>query len=118
MYLSFEEYQEMGGTLDETAFDIYGYEADQKIKTATFNRITTPSEAVKKCMLRLISFAQMSDIGKMRTASFSHDGLSQSFNIPNEEEYEKKARSIIRNYLINEKAEDGTPLMYCGVKYI
>lgn len=107
----------MGGTLNETAFGIYGFEASQKIKEATFNRITEPSEAVKQCMFRLIAFAEKSDIGISRAASFSHDGLSQTFNIPNQAEYTKKTREIIRSYLINEKSAEGTPLMYCGVRY-
>ena len=117
MYLTFAEYFKLGGTLDETAFDIYSFEANQKIKSATFDRITEPSEAVKKCMVRLIALAEKSDICSSQLSSYSHDGMTQTFNIPKQEEYAKKVREIIRAYLINEKAADGTPLLYCGVNY-
>lgn len=115
MYLNYNEYQEMGGTLNETAFNVYAFEANQKIKTATFDRITEPSEAVKKCMMRLIALSQESDVCVQHVASFSHDGLSQSFTATEPAVYVKQARMIIRDYLINEKATDGTPLLYCGV---
>ena len=31
MYLTYEEYQNMGGTLDEATFDDYAFEAEAKI---------------------------------------------------------------------------------------
>lgn len=39
MYLTYVEYQEMGGTLDETAFTDFEFEAEATIDYYTFNRL-------------------------------------------------------------------------------
>lgn len=118
MYITYDEYKDKGGTLNETAFNMYAYEATQKIREKTFDRITTPSEAVKMCMVRLIDVLYKADPAVEKVASFNHDGLSQNMQIASADELNKKAHQLIRSYLINEVADDGTPLMYCGVKLI
>ena len=115
MYITYEEYKTMGGKLDETAFSIYGYEAEMKIKSATFDRINKPSDAVKHCMVRITDIISNADITNAKISSFSHDGLSQTFSQLSSEDYKKEVNKIIRTYLINETSDDGTPLMYCGV---
>lgn len=117
MYITFAQYRDMGGSLDETAFNIYGYEAYIKIKTACFDRITEPSEAVKRCMVRLTELAADYAAQSKMPSSYSHDGLSESYNVRNQSEYEKEARDLIRAYLINEKSVIGVPLLFCGVSY-
>ena len=114
-YLTYEEYKNMGGTLSETAFFTYGYEAEMKIKNATFDRITVPSEAIKRCIVRITDVISKADITTAKISSYSHDGFSQTFSQPSSASYEKEMRKIIRTYLINEIADDGTPLLYCGV---
>ncbi len=116
-YITFEEYTKMGGDLDEAAFLKYGFEAEMQIKSATFDRIKTPSEAVKRCVVRLIDIISTNDTGKEKVSSFSHDGLSQSFHISSSDEVKKQIYYIINTYLENEDSEDGTPLLYCGVHY-
>ena len=68
MYLTFSEYQDMGGTLDETAFNDLEYDAESTINWYTFNRLKRPewasvleSEELKKCMYQLIRLKQMED---------------------------------------------------------
>lgn len=114
MYLTYEEYREMGGTLDEAAFNMYGYEAECELKEQTHNRITKPGEAVKRCMARIIDVLAQSDITAEKVSSFSHDGLSQSFTAPSASEYSQKINDIIYTYLIHERSENGTPLLYRG----
>ena len=61
MYLSYEEYQNMGGALDETTFNDYRFEAETKIDWYTFNRLQKDEvipEAVKRCVFRLIKLIQ------------------------------------------------------------
>ena len=115
MYLTYAEYKNMGGTLDSAAFDIYGYEANLAVKNATFNRITTPSEAVKKCVFRLIGMLADEEDPSKNIASYSNDGLSQSYRIASATERKRKRREIIRLYLLNETDENDVPLLYCGV---
>ena len=117
MYLTYEEYKDMGGSLDESQFNRYAVEASYKIREATFGRIKKPSDAVKDCMMRLVDLCKESDPSTERVSSFSHDGLNQTFQRSTQDEVKRKTREIIRSYLINEVAEDGTPLMYCGVKF-
>ena len=116
-YITFNEYAKMGGTLDDTTFSKYVYDAEMTIKTATFNRITTPSEAVKRCMVKLIDIISKSDITTSEATTFSHDGLSASVSLPSSEDYKKEIRNTIHTYLSNEVSDDGIPLLYCGVRY-
>jgi hypothetical protein len=116
MYLNYDEYQSKGGTLDETAFNYYGFEAHQIILNATHNRIAEASEAVKACMFKLIELASNFDVTKNgRVTSSTHDGLSQSFAVPTSAEYLKETNDIIKSYLLHEVDEKGIPLLYVGV---
>lgn len=58
MYLSYDEYVEYGGTLEETAFEQFEFEARSIIDWWTFNRLqheTVYPEAVKRCMFKILS---------------------------------------------------------------
>ena len=62
MYLTYDEYQEYGGTLDETTFNDFEFEAESIINWYTFDRLkneTDYPEAVKRCMYRLINIAKL-----------------------------------------------------------
>lgn len=116
MYLTYNDYKTFGGELSETAFNKYGYQAEMEIKTVTHNRIGVANETVKRCVCRLIDIYHSADVtASDKVASFSHDGLSQSFVARSSSDYEKEARKIVYTYLSNEYAEDGTPLLYRGV---
>lgn len=115
-YLTYEEYKALGGELTETAFNKYAYQAEMRIKTDTHNRITVPSEAVKRCTARLTDILSKADTTNQGTvSSFAHDGLSQSYAVKTSEDYEKEMEEIIYTYLIHETAENGTALLYRGV---
>ncbi len=115
MYLTYKEYIEMGGELSESAFKKYSYRAEMKIKEATYNRIDTVSETVKKCAVILTDIFESADVtNKNNVASFSHDGLNQSFVNLTSADYDKEIRSVINAYLSNEYTADGIPLLYRG----
>ena len=62
MYLTFEEYQNYGGTLDETTFADFEFEAETVINWYTFDRLKNDDsfpEEVKRCMMRLIQLAKL-----------------------------------------------------------
>lgn len=117
MYITYDEYKKQGGKLDETAFNIYSYEAYKKICVETNNRINSdnPGEAVIKCMVRIIDLISDSELKNENVSSFSHDGLSQTFEKTNREEFENEINNLIYIYLIDEIDEEGTPLLYKGV---
>lgn len=97
-YLTYDEYTEVGGTLDETEFNYYAYEAESYIDWYTFNRLHNMTEipdAVKRCevfLIRLIqerlaafgiSYADASgstDNSLKSILSQSNDGVSVSYN--------------------------------------
>ena len=62
MYLTYANYQSMGGTLDETTFNDYEFEAETVINWFTFNRLKNDTEfpeAVSRCVYRLIYLAKL-----------------------------------------------------------
>ena len=97
-YLTYDEYTEVGGTLDETEFNYYAYEAESYIDWYTFNRLhnmTEIPEAVKRCEVYLIRLIQerlaalgISSVDSNGNAdnslksilSQSNDGVSVSYN--------------------------------------
>lgn len=134
MYLTYIEYIEMGGTLDETAFDDLSFEAESIIKWWTFNRLdkeeTIPKE-VKKCMFKLISLinnkqqAMVVDIqssdGTIQAgiASESNDGVSTNYNTLSASEavetFQTAIESTIGKYLQGVRNSLGHKLLYRGI---
>lgn len=98
MYLSYAEYQAMGGTLDEATFTGCELEAEMIINWYTFNRLKNddsyPNE-VKQCVYLLIKYidlqSQLAGVDSSNSgdtimsgasiASQSNDGVSVSYNI-------------------------------------
>lgn len=114
MYITYDEFVSMGGTLDETAFNNYSYKAGAKINSETHNRITVPGEAVKQCEKELINLYSKADITQPKPGSFSHDGLSQNIIEHTAEEYLAKIEETIYEYLLHECDKNGVPLLYRG----
>ena len=85
MYLTYEDYQSMGGTLDETAFNDFEYEAETYVNWYTFNRLkgeTEYPEELARCMYRLIMLAKLKAdtmlLGKQTTVVISSEGTSET----------------------------------------
>ena len=49
-YLTYEEYQELGGTLEETPFDIVELEAQKSIDKYTFGRLKDLEEHINNSL--------------------------------------------------------------------
>lgn len=105
-YLPYVLYQAMGGTLDETTFNNFEYEAETIVNWYTFNRLKDEKEEdlpdeLAKCMYRLIELVKLEAeamiLGKSSTTytvgseehtvvtappihSQSNDGVSISYN--------------------------------------
>ena len=106
MYLSYESYQNMGGTLDETTFNDYEFGAETIVNWYTFNRIKKMDpedypEELPRCVNALIKLIKLKAdamiLGKQTIqtsdgtttttvttsasiASQSNDGVSVSYN--------------------------------------
>ena len=133
MYLTYEEYLNMGGTLDETAFDNYLIDAEMLIDWYTFNRLeneTVIPEKVKKCVYKLITLADMKSKafvlgrevngdGNASVASQSNDGVSISYNTISASQaldlIKSDAENIIKQYLNGVVNSLGRKLLYRGI---
>jgi len=144
MYLTFEEYSEYGGTLDEAAFNDLEFDAESTINWHTFNRLKRPewaealnTEELKRCVYQLIRLKQMEDaligasvggvgtgIGWTKEAGItqeSNDGVSTSYNTLSSGELmaflngSKTKKDLIDQYLNSIVNDLGRKLLYRGV---
>lgn len=135
MYLTFSEYQNMGGTLDETAFNEFEFEAESIVDWYTFNRLqndTEYPEKLKQCVYKLISMAQeraqtmsagetVDGEGGVTSAiaSRSNDGVSISYNIISASDLFDKLKNemgeTVRRYLNGVVNELGRKVLYRGL---
>lgn len=136
MYLTYEQYQELGGTLDETTFNELEFEARAKIDWWTFNRLKNESsypEEVARCMYKLIKLLQQQqeastldgeggDGASSNTAgiaSMSNDGVSIGYNVMSASEAARQASkqmdTCIRQYLGDVKNSLGRKVLYRGL---
>lgn len=130
-YLTYQEYKALGGTLDQTPFNILEFEARRKIDVRTFNRVKNlngvniPQE-VKLCEYQLINSIEnyansiSSSSGNGNVANESIDGYSISYitldrvnEIVKSKEFE--INDIINTYLAY-VIINGEHAIYCGVE--
>lgn len=144
MYLTYDEYTEYGGTLDETAFRDLEYDAESTINWYTFNRLKRPewssalrSEDLKRCVYQLIRYKQMENelvAASTGSASFgvgwkkepgitqeSNDGVSTSYNTLSSGELmaqfsgAKSKEEVMDKYLSGLINELGRNILYRGI---
>lgn len=137
-YLTYDEYTEVGGTLEETEFNYYAYEAESYIDWYTFNRLhnnTQIPDAVKRCEVYLIKFIQErlsvlgisanGDSGSnannpiMSMMSQSNDGVSVSYGNMSAKDAEaslnKEVEQTIQRQLAGVTNKLGRKLLYRGL---
>ena len=120
-YLTYEEYTEIGGTLDLTAFNRNIDRACGFVDLHTQNRlqgVLEVSQGVKACMRDLVEcLANNVSNGKAVTSkSQSAGGVSESesYATKTNDEINCEMLNIVYDYLATEKDCCGTPLMYRG----
>ena len=120
-YIEYQEYLEIGGLCDTTAFNRYIDRACGIIDNATHNRIEcmaeVPQKAKSLCRDLVEYFAN--DFGSSKQVS-SHSqsaggvSESESFVIRSIEERAGEIDDMVKDYLLNEVDDNGTPLLYRG----
>ena len=135
MYLTYAEYQEYGGTLDESTFNDFEMEAETIVDWYTFNRLQNDSiypDKLKMCMYQLIRLAQQkraalavgeSADGNVESAatiaSRSNDGVSISYNVMSASELfstlKEEFADVIKRYLDGVVNELGRKVLYRGI---
>ena len=125
MYLTFSEYEEYGGALDQTAFENLEFKARKRIDYLTANRVRDHmeeiSEAVKRCVFSIVEIENAIGIEAQAThpsvTSYSTDGYSETYgNSIRAEDAGKRMNDIIRSSLYGELDDNGVPLLYTGVR--
>lgn len=108
-YLTFNEYKAMGGTLDQTPFNILEFEARKEIDQETQGRLVNLEEQkqeTKMCVFELINLFNS-----------INNGVETSGNVINYDNRQiaKTKSDIIMKYLLYARLDDGTPYLYRGV---
>lgn len=126
-YLSYDEYVELGGSLDRAPFNILELEARKSIDKYTSGRLKDLEQQVievKICTYHLINLLNSYSVCENQNKGISSeniDGYSISYSQVNENTSKAKiaeVKDIIRNDLAECKLADGTPYLYLGgVRY-
>lgn len=120
MYLSYDDYEEWGGTIDEASFERYEHKARALIDLKTRGRVQGEDpvrNAVKYACFDLIR-AMAGDESTaggagLAVSSMSNDGISVTF--AGTGSAEGRYSAIIRSWLAAETTACGVPLLYAGV---
>ncbi len=120
-YLTFDEYKELGGALDEAAFIRNINRVNGIIRNATHCRIekmqSVPDEAKALCRDLLDYFHAYPTTEKaISSKSQSAGGVSESegYTVKSKEEQAEDINNMICDYLLCIKDDNGTPLLYRG----
>ena len=120
-YLTYEEYVEIGGTLDLTAFKRNIDRACGFIDLHTQSRLQTVLEVssmAKACVRDLAEYLANNVSGEKAVTSKSQSAggvsESESYKKKTDDEINAEMLCIVYDYLSTEKDDNGTPLMYRG----
>lgn len=123
-YLTYEEYAEIGGTLDLTAFERNIDRACGFVDLHTQSRlqgVLKVSRRVKACVRDLVEYlaSNVSNGRAVTSKSQSAGGVSESesYATKTNDEINAEMLCIVYDYLISERDDHGTPLMYRGAMW-
>lgn len=121
MYLTYEIYKEMGGTLLETAYKRYEYKAAKIVDTATnsrVNKMKVVPESVINLVFELIEYlstcsaaVQQKQSSNQSTGSVSQ---SESYVVKTQAENDIEIDEMVFEYLSQEYDDNGIPLLFRG----
>ncbi len=122
-YLTFDEYTELGGICDKTAFNRNIVRASGIITNATFGRVektlSVPDE-VKALCRDLVEYLHNNPSTEKNISSKSQSAggvsESESFTVKSKDEQDKDIENMIFDYLMSAKDNTGTPLLYRGCR--
>ena len=124
MYLTYAEYVEMGGTLQNTAFSVAERKAEYMINSQSGGRtgeriklLEAVPQEVKDCVFDIVSLSEAYTSGGRQIASESQSqgGTSESYSYVTKsaEEIQSEKQSIIEMYLSGVMYK-GVSLLYRG----
>ena len=120
IYLTYDEYTEIGGTLDLTAFNRNIDRACGIIDNTTHNRIEgmaeVPQRAKALCRDLVEYLVENNGVKIVTSKSQSAGGVSESESYANKtaDDVYGDIQNMIYDYLLNVTDDNGTPLLYRG----
>ena len=121
IYLTYTEYKEIGGTLEETAFNRNIDRACGVIDNATHNRIECMAEVPQraKALCRdLMEYLARNDTTEIAVTSRSQSAggvsESESYATKTADDMYGDIQNMIYDYLLNVTDDNGIPLLYRG----
>lgn len=122
-YLTYDEYTELGGTLNEADFTLAEFKARKRVDYLTDSRVAAMSEvpeAVKLCIMAIMKAEALvgteAQIQSPVATSFNTDGYSESYgNALSVEDAETSLNKLVKSYLTGEVDDYGVPLLYRGL---
>lgn len=120
-YLTYEEYKQIGGTLEETAFKriiirVCG-EIDSRTKCRVLHMEKVPENVKALCADLVDYYAANVTNGKVISSKSTSAGPvseSESYTVKTSEDVENDLENMIYSYLGSENDDNGTPLLYRG----
>jgi hypothetical protein len=117
MYLTFTDYQSMGGQLEKLDFENMEFNARKKIEAVTQGRVKYVGddydwETIKRLIVRLIEQGLLGTVRGRKKTSEGNDGKSVSYA-----DDKGSAEALIREYLANEYTEKGVPLIAPSIQF-
>lgn len=129
-YLTYEDYQSLGGELEESEFNSLEFKAETKVNWYTFSRLendTTFDNKVPLCVYEIIKLLNQYDLalkglnsdGSVSILRQSNDGVSTDYNNLSPSEFTEKCEDLIKElilqYLQKVRNEAGQLVLYRGV---
>ena len=121
IYLTYEQYKEIGGALDLTAFNRFESRACGIIDNATHNRIEGMTEVPQraKALCRdLVEYLARNDTTEIAVTSRSQSAggvsESESYATKTADDVYGDIQNMVYDYLLNVTDDNGTPLLYRG----
>lgn len=120
IYLTYTEYKEIGGTLEETAFNRNIDRACGIIDNSTHNRIVCMKELPQKvkplCRDLLEYLVENNSTKIIASKSQSAGGVSESesYATKTADDVYGDIQNMVYDYLLNVTDDKGTPLLYRG----
>lgn len=123
VYMTYEEYQDFGGTEDSSTFRVLEFKSRKFIDYLTDCRVqdmTEVPEAVKLCQLSLMAMEAKAgaeaQVVTPAVTAFSVEGYSEKYdNLPGVDAARSQMADVVRSMLYGETDDYGTPLLYLGV---
>ena len=127
MYLTYDEYKDMGGGMDAAIFPRFEAKARKRIDAMTFGRLQGENdvrECVKHCMFELIGAMHEDEtsvgFSGREISSMSNDGVSVTYASGNSQTGAQSSSGaryagIVRTWLAGETDACGNNILYAGV---